>query len=119
MTMLKALLIALSCIAGLAQGKSAEYSGSKAAPTDLEISCNIDETARVVSVKIANPTDKTLYYQRSGLLLDYTAVVTTANERRLPQLKPGDVWKRRHPTAKYMNMYVSTALIQLGPKEEY
>lgn len=112
----KLAIIALAFSAAWCQDPNAQYWGSKATPADLNISCSIDEAARTATVTIVNKTDKRRYFARSGPLIDYELVVTSPSGKRLPKPEPPSP---NETTAKLKPRSSSTALIALGPKEDY
>lgn len=116
--MQKALLIALIALSGAkCQDQRTRYFGSRATPAALTISCRVEEATRSVTVTIANHTARKCYFQRSGPVTDYEVIITSMTGKRLTDIKPDP--SRQSSGRELRPITVSTAMIALGPKEEY
>ena len=92
---------------------------ARANPSDLKISCRLNESARTGEVTITNVTDKRCYFARSGPLIDYRVAAISETGKPVRELTIREAVMRSNPSLKFFNMRVSKALITLNPEEAY
>lgn len=111
----------LIAVYGLAHGQDPRAAdlGQKLGPSDAAVSCSVEPASRIVTVILTNHTDKRRYFQRSGPLTDYRAVVTDSNGKPLPQLTAMQGAKRLNPSGSLGSITLSSTLISIDPAESY
>lgn len=116
----KLVTMLLICTTAWCRGQSgADDFGAKATPADLNISCRVNQTDRAAEVTILNRTEKRCYFVRSGSLTGYKVTATTLAGKPLPELTVEQALRQANPGSKYVNMFISSTMIPLGPKEKY